>query len=122
MIRVLLEKLIVAQLAEKYPAVYETQRFIIVRFQVLTAARMKMTVFWIVEPCSLVEVYRRFVPIALMMDAASTSETSVNFCKTKRRINPEDSHLRLLSFSQESVTVPYPETEESSPHSHNLFP
>jgi hypothetical protein len=31
-----------------------------VRFQVLTAASMKMTVFWDIAPCSLVEVYRRF--------------------------------------------------------------
>jgi hypothetical protein len=31
-----------------------------VRFQVLTAASMKMTVFWDVTLCSLVEVYRRF--------------------------------------------------------------
>jgi hypothetical protein len=29
-----------------------------VRFQVLTAASMKMTVFWVVAPCSLVEFYR----------------------------------------------------------------
>jgi hypothetical protein len=28
-----------------------------------------------------------------MMEAASTSETSVNFCQTTRRYNPEDSHL-----------------------------
>jgi hypothetical protein len=31
----------------------------VVRFQVLTATSMKMAVFWEVEPCSLVEVYRR---------------------------------------------------------------
>jgi hypothetical protein len=31
--------------------------------------------------------------IALMMEAASTSETSVNFYQTARRNNPEDSHL-----------------------------
>jgi hypothetical protein len=31
-----------------------------VRFQVLTAASTKMAVFWVVAPCSLVEVYRRF--------------------------------------------------------------
>jgi hypothetical protein len=31
-----------------------------VRFQVLTAASMKTAVFWVVAPCSLVEVYRRF--------------------------------------------------------------
>jgi hypothetical protein len=30
---------------------------------------------------------------ALMMKAASTSETSVNFYQTTRRNNPEDSHL-----------------------------
>jgi hypothetical protein len=31
--------------------------------------------------------------IALMMGAASISETSVNFYQTTRRYNPEDSHL-----------------------------
>jgi hypothetical protein len=31
--------------------------------------------------------------IALMMVAASTSETSVNFYQTTRRSNPEDSHI-----------------------------
>jgi hypothetical protein len=31
--------------------------------------------------------------IALMMESASTSETSVNFYQTTRRNNPEDSHL-----------------------------
>jgi hypothetical protein len=30
------------------------------RFEVLTSERMKMAVFWVVAPCSLVEVYRRF--------------------------------------------------------------
>jgi hypothetical protein len=32
--------------------------------------------------------------ITLMMEAAGTSETSVNFYQTKRRYHPEDSHLR----------------------------
>jgi hypothetical protein len=31
---------------------------------------------------------------ALMMEAARTSETSVNFYQTTRRYNPEESHLR----------------------------
>jgi hypothetical protein len=39
------------------------------------------------------EVMRR-VLVALMMEAASTSETLVNFYQTIRRYNPEDSHLR----------------------------
>jgi hypothetical protein len=32
--------------------------------------------------------------VALMMEAARTSETLVNFYQTARRCNPEDSHLR----------------------------
>jgi hypothetical protein len=59
----------------------------------------KMVVFWVVAPCSLVEVYRRFRgpcclhrQIALMLEAERTSETLVNFYKTTQRYNPEDSH------------------------------
>jgi hypothetical protein len=55
---------------------------------------MKMTVFWVVAPCSLFEIYRRFrgayCLIALMMEALSTSETSVSFYATAQRNNPED--------------------------------
>jgi hypothetical protein len=36
--------------------------------------------------------------IALMMEAANTSETSVNFYQATRRNNPEDSHLQRLNF------------------------
>jgi hypothetical protein len=32
---------------------------------------------------------------ALMMEATSISETSVNFFQTTRRYNPEDSHLHI---------------------------
>jgi hypothetical protein len=56
---------------------------------------MKSTVFWVAAPCSLVEVYRDQgddLLIALMIEAASASETSVNFNQTARRYNPEDSH------------------------------
>jgi hypothetical protein len=38
----------------------ETDTQMNVRFQVLTAASMKMAVFSVVAPCSLVEVYQRF--------------------------------------------------------------
>jgi hypothetical protein len=69
---------------------------------------MKIAVVWDVAPYSLVDVYRRFrgtccfhhqggnvyqTFIALMMEAASTSETSVNFYQTTRHNNPEDSHF-----------------------------
>jgi hypothetical protein len=52
---------------------------------------MKMAVFWVVAPCSLAEVYRRFR--AMMIEAARTSETLVNFYQNTRRYNTEDSHL-----------------------------
>jgi hypothetical protein len=56
-----------------------------------------MTIFWVVAPCSLVEVYRRFrgacSRFALMMEAAGTSETSVNFYQNTRRNNLEDGNL-----------------------------
>jgi hypothetical protein len=43
-----------------------------------------MTVFWVVVQCTVVEVYQlgAALLIALMMEAASTSETSVNFYQT----------------------------------------
>jgi hypothetical protein len=46
-----------------------------------------MTVFWVAAPCR---------TIALMMEAASTFETSVNFYQTSLRNHPEDSHLHTL--------------------------
>jgi hypothetical protein len=64
----------------------------LLRFQVLTAASMKMTVFWDVAPCSLVEIS------GPDDGAASTSKTSVNFYQTTQRNNPEDSHLLAKKF------------------------
>jgi hypothetical protein len=43
----------------------------LVRFQALAATSMQMIVFWAVPPCILV--------VALMMEAVSTSESSVRF-------------------------------------------
>jgi hypothetical protein len=67
--------------------------------EVLTAVTMKISVFWVVAPCRLVLVYRRFrgpyFVIALMMEAVQISETSVNSYQSTRRYNPEDSHLQL---------------------------
>jgi hypothetical protein len=36
--------------------------------------------------------------IALMMEAASTSEMSANVYQTTRRNNPEDSHLQITTL------------------------
>jgi hypothetical protein len=59
---------------------------------------MKMAVFWVVAPCSLVEVTDVSEVLAasiirVMMEAASTSELSVNCYQTTWRYNPEDNHL-----------------------------
>jgi hypothetical protein len=67
---------------------------------------MKMTVFWDVAACRLEQIGRSFRSaycldhqgptvsiIALMMEAASTSETSINFYQTTWRNISEDSHL-----------------------------
>jgi hypothetical protein len=76
--------------------------------EVLTAVRTNMALFWVVAPCSLVDVYQRFRgpcslhhqseqnAIALIMEAARTSETLVNFYQTTRRYNPEYTHLPSL--------------------------
>jgi hypothetical protein len=61
--------------------------------------QLKMSVFWVVVPCSVVEVYRHFRGTCCidqkgnMMVGASTSETLVNLYQAARRYNPEDSHL-----------------------------
>jgi hypothetical protein len=59
-----------------------------------------MAVFWVVAPCSLVEVCQRFRGRCclhhqgdLMMEAARTSETLVNVYQTTRGYNPEDSQV-----------------------------
>jgi hypothetical protein len=60
---------------------------------------MKMAVFWVVVPCSLVEVYQHFRGACCLHhqgdEAESTSETTlVNFIQTTQWSNPEDSHIQ----------------------------
>jgi hypothetical protein len=79
---------------------------------------MKMTVFWIVAPCSLVEasdvsevlaasIIRAMMEavITLIMEATSTSVTSVNFYQATRHDNTEDSHLRLAAVRTLNLTI-----------------
>jgi ABC-type uncharacterized transport system auxiliary subunit len=51
-----------------------------------------MAVFWVVVPCSLVEVN-------LMMEAASISEALVKFYETTWCDNPKDSYLQAIIAS-----------------------
>jgi hypothetical protein len=55
---------------------------------------MKMAVFWAVAPCGLVEV--AVIIHRLIMKAAGTSVTSVNFFQTARRNSPEDNSLQYV--------------------------
>jgi hypothetical protein len=60
---------------------------------------MKMTVFRVVAPCSLVEIELHFIGIYCLYhqhpvdETGSISETSVNFYETTWHSIPEDSHL-----------------------------
>jgi hypothetical protein len=61
-----------------------------------------MTVFWVVAPCTLVEIYWRFRGVCCLHHQsdviASTSEKSVTFFQNTRCSNPEYSHLQQLCF------------------------
>jgi hypothetical protein len=61
----------------------------------------KMAVFWVVALCSLVD---DLAMIALMMEAARTSGTLVNFYQTTRRYNPEDSYHVLTAVRTSNLT------------------
>jgi hypothetical protein len=63
-----------------------------VGFEVLTAVSTKMA---------------RGLLIALMMEAARTSETSANFYQTTRCYNPEDSHLSLHRVLRNRIVKKY---------------
>jgi hypothetical protein len=55
-----------------------------------------MVAFWVVAPCSLVEVHQRFKDVFIIRaddETAGTSGTSVYFYQTTLHHNPEDSHL-----------------------------
>jgi hypothetical protein len=68
----------------------------VVGFEVLTAVNMKMTVFWVVVPCSLVEVYRRF------RGACYVHHHPDDYT----RYNPEDSHLQLSGCVTRGILLP----------------
>jgi hypothetical protein len=75
-----------------------------VKFQILTAASMKFRVFWGVLPYSQTDVDRRFRGACclhhqgLMMEAASTSETSVIYLTTRQYITEDCERQRLGCF------------------------
>jgi hypothetical protein len=76
----------------------------VVRFEVLTAASMKLVVFWVVAPCNLVDAYRRFRGPSCLRHQYDDSSPY----QTTRRNNPEDSHFQRYSWrSQSTVEIPH---------------
>jgi hypothetical protein len=77
--------------------------FIIVRFQVLMAANMKVTVIWDIMPCSLVETDQHFRGAyclhhqALTALAITTSETQ-SISIRLHVATSKNSHLQFFSF------------------------
>jgi hypothetical protein len=65
---------------------------------------METIAFWDIAPCSFVDVYRRFIG-ALMMEAISNTETSVNFYRTTCRNIPEDCHIVAAKPEISKTTV-----------------
>jgi hypothetical protein len=66
----------------------------IVRVQLATAVSMKMAVFWVVAPCTLVQIYQRLRRPYCLHHQCDRPETPVNSYQSTRRYNPEDSHLQ----------------------------
>jgi hypothetical protein len=64
-----------------------------VRFQVLTAASMKMAVFWVVVPCSLVQVYRVSEVLAASIIRAMSKT------RTKKRFEIRETDMGHFLFS-----------------------
>jgi hypothetical protein len=85
---------------DSLPGEISCMRFLVALFD--NCWNIKISVFWKFASCSLLKIYRLsevltalFAVPALIMDAISTVETSVNFYKTTRYNISEDSHLHI---------------------------
>jgi hypothetical protein len=64
-----------------------------------------------------INIIRAMTVIALMTEAASTSETSINFYQTKRRNNPEESFHLDQNRIQKMVLSYYPRGKKNAQRS-----
>jgi hypothetical protein len=76
-----------------------------VRFEVFTAVRMIMTLFWVLASCRLVgrcqrfgETYCLILSSTLKMETVCFSETLSSTDESTRRQNPEHHHQQFLNF------------------------
>jgi hypothetical protein len=68
-------------------------KYVFVGYKVLTAASMKMTAFWDIEPCSLVGVDRRYRCVYCLHQSEETSVYSKE--STGRNIPKDSLHLQI---------------------------
>jgi hypothetical protein len=76
------------------------------RFEVLTAVKISIMVFWVVTPCGLAGTYHRFGGTYCPEDGCSMFVQSLIFnYKSARRHNPKDQHRQdfLKSFQSSLV-------------------
>jgi hypothetical protein len=106
----------------KWVQTVEKSREVRIRFEVLTAAVMKSSIFWDIMPCSPLEVNGRsggsrrsvatyFTLVSclaysstLRMEATCSCETSVDFKRTTRRYITEDRTQKDWALQQTSAT------------------
>jgi hypothetical protein len=62
------------------------------RFEVTTAVKMAMFLFWVVTPHGRVGRYKGFGETALKTEAVCSSKTMVSTYKSERRYYPEEKH------------------------------
>jgi hypothetical protein len=102
---------VITSFLNQRPKSHKNKKLLSARFQALTAACMKMTVFWNIAPYSLVEVDRRFrgccLNDQLTVEAVHISKTSVYFNETTKSCISESCHLQDIKKSAISKKLHY---------------
>jgi hypothetical protein len=120
---VFIEELIIAELMNKFSAVYGTRRFIIMwdfRFSLRRGWRWKnVRITYSLLSSKKIDVSKMHSAsvFALMMEAVRTSEMFVYFNETTRCCISEGYRLHSLLCSRYDVNEPYPDAVVTSPQS-----
>jgi hypothetical protein len=77
----------------------------LVEFEVLTAVRMKMAVFWVVAPCSLVEVYQHFRGTCCLHHQGITLKCPLTCWQTSTTLHGDPGDRKIL-LQKHSFSVP----------------
>jgi hypothetical protein len=80
------------------------------RFRILYTASMEIITFWDTAPCSLVyrrfrDAYRLHYQVSLMMEAESTSETSVTLTRLHGQASQKDVIFIIVDFDEQLMEI-----------------